>query len=131
MKIEVTKADSSGQDGPRITFVCPVGTGYASWCSSSPPVVGMYSVELDIHASLSEGHVVASLPDQGERLSLRQDGVRLCGVLEQMDDDGMGDLRLHDSCIIMVECKTPYPQIGNNVCMTLPPESFAVTPIGS
>jgi hypothetical protein len=130
MRIAVTKVERSEDGGSCIMFDCPVGKCYASWCGAYPPEVREYSVEIDINVKLSKTHVVASLPDRSKRLLRDKGTVCLFGELEHMAEDGMCYLRLHESCIIMVECEVPHPEVGTNVCMTLSPKDIEVTPIG-
>ena len=129
MRVEVTKVDQSENHGFYVFFDSPVGKCYAKWRGTRQPELRGYSVEIDINQKMSKSNVVLSLPDSDKRLLIEKGDVFMFGELEGMDDDGMGYLRIHDSCIIMVECELPYPEVGEKVRMTLRPKDFEVTPI--
>ena len=130
MKILITSIESaSGID--YVTFSSPAGNGTARWSScSGPPSPREYSVELDINIDITPSHVIPRLESDSPRLSLAGGSTRVVGIVEQLDDDGVAYLRLHESCITMVDCAAPYPPPGTVLCLKAAQDELTVTPIG-
>lgn len=128
MKIEVVNTKKLGESSAVvISFSCAIGEGRARWSTGAEPQVGSeWIVEFDL-----DGEIGDFFPEESEAgvysVEAVEGGTRLCGLLESVDPDGVGYLRLREDCLTLIETSPPYNTAGFWLCLTVRTEKLAVT----
>ena len=132
MNIQIVEvgAREAGAPGVIVKFVSAAGTAWARWMGEREPQVGCdYSVELDV-----EGPVADYAPEEVAARAFAIDFVnektRLCGVLECVQDEGMGFFRLGTDCLVLIDTDSVWGRAGLWLRLTLAPGELEMTPIG-
>lgn len=114
IKIDCLKPD---RDSLFVRFIGSSGTGVGVWKSNSIPTVGKeYSVELDIEKSMEElefervQNSAIGITEIGEK-------VKITGIVDGVDPDGMCYLRVSNDCLIMID--TEEIKISNSEIITI------------
>lgn len=100
-----------------VRFIGSFGTGVGVWKSNSIPTVGKeYSVELDIEKSMDELEFERV---KNSAIGIWEIGkkVKMTGILDGVDPDGMCYLRISNDCLIMID--TEELQIDNGEIITI------------
>lgn len=132
MRITITDVLQPPVGGTWITYSSDCGAGTAHWVSNGhSPVRGRsYHVEFDIDAPL-EASMVAQANDPARHgFSRLADDTLIIGVLESVDEDAVGCLRISSDCIIMVESRLDASLIGKPLSIRLNTDQLRATPVG-
>lgn len=131
MKITITAADKLGDGTTKVRFKCDVGEAYGRWGAKTPPHTGdTFTVEIDTEAMLDH-----SCAQEGQEsrygFSYSESTSKIEGLLESVDPDGVGYIRVAQDALLMIEI-TPdfWDRAGRWVILTLPHEHLILTPMG-
>jgi hypothetical protein len=118
------------EGGTWIRFSSGCGEGTAQWASdrhSAEEGCG-YHVEFDIDVPLEAPMPsrASSPPEAG--FSRMGDDTLVVGILEALDEDGMGCLRISSDCLIMVETRLDASSIGKTISTRLNPAQLRAFP---
>jgi hypothetical protein len=132
MRIQITEVTAEHSGVVAVGFQSVPGSARARWLGNNcAPVSGKsYDVELDVDA-LADANTnmrIVAEPDTG--ISSNGATVRLCAMIEDMDEDGMAYLRLSDDCLLMIEVAGEVA-VGSAVEIRFPQEAVTVTVTGS
>jgi hypothetical protein len=132
MNVQIVEvgARASGAPGVIVKFASAAGVAWARWMGERPPQVGRdYSVELDV-----DGPVAAYAPEEVAAREFAIDFVNekttLCGLLEVVQEEGMGFFRLGPDCLVLIDTDAEWGRAGLWLRLTLAPDELEMTPIG-
>jgi hypothetical protein len=132
MNVQIVEvgASEAGASGVTVKFVSPAGTAWARWMGERAPQVGReYSVELDV-----EGPVADYAPEEIAARAFAIDFVNekttLCGLLECVQEEGMGFFRLDPGCLVLIDTDSVWGRAGLWLRLTLAPHELEMSPIG-
>ncbi|KTD83312.1 hypothetical protein [Paenibacillus etheri] len=100
MKIKITK---SGLKKDEVFFLTEFGEGRGIWCSAPVKPGTETDVEFELSELLMRWVDILPVPASGFNIRLEGDKVVFTGVLENIEEDGTGYLRLGES-LVMFEC---------------------------
>jgi hypothetical protein len=98
-----------------VRFSCAFGEAVARWASGSPTIDGDYDVELEVADQVEWSRTGAVVHDAPHSISVTADGVRICGTIDNVQEDGVVALRLGGS-LCLVESVGEVPPPGSSVC---------------
>ena len=109
MRIDITHIHST-TSSPLIDFTTVYGTGHAVWASSVPKLHETYDVEFEIPETLVWEETITFAEEASMHISYEADMLHLTGLLEQIDEYGIGALRIGNS-LLLIECEalSSYP----------------------
>lgn len=91
----------------------------------------LYSVEFDLKDPIGMLRPVdAGAREPGIYMDSSGENVLLCGVLEAVEDDGVGFIRVAQDCLFMCETSPGWTEVGRRIVLTVRPEDLEMTPIG-
>lgn len=128
MKARITDI-VTGDQTTYVGFTCPCGEGFGVWRGGEAPEKTTYDVELDFERRIDAGAIVCEERGPGLTRVGAQTAVR--ATLESVDDDGLACLRLHPSCLVMVESDFTVTPQRASVVVTLTRDELALTPFGA
>lgn len=100
-----------------VSFAAEFGEGRGIWCGSAPVTVGgAYRVELELPVLFMRWVDMVPASGSGAEISMEGDAVVLTGILENIEDDGTGYLRLGTD-VIMFECLGEPMALGGFVTL--------------
>jgi hypothetical protein len=107
---------AGGRSYARITS--DYGNVVAQWMSKLPVLCGEIDVEFNIVETLEWGRnlIVGDAPRFS--MSTVAEGIRICGTIEDIQDDGVAAIRV-GSALILVETIGKPPTVGAAICMTV------------
>lgn len=127
MRIRVSEVLSAGAN-PRVRFVMAFGASVALW-HGEPPEQREYDVELEVPETLEWGRTILCVDAAAQpAISTVEAGVRICGTLDSVDEDGVIAVRLGPS-IFLVETIGEMPAVGSRICLTT--EGLELFPVGN
>jgi hypothetical protein len=100
MKIKITK---SGMKKDEVFFLTEFGEGRGIWCSAPVKLGTETDVEFELSELLMRWVDILPVPASEYNIRLEGDKVVFTGVLENIEEDGTGYLRLSES-LVMFEC---------------------------
>jgi hypothetical protein len=101
-----------------VRFVSRFGEAMARWASTTPVVHEAYDVELNVTGYIEWSRTEIVVGERVFSISMTPEGIRLCGAIDSVRDDGVVALRLGDSLVLLESIGEP-PPVGSNVCITV------------
>ncbi|MDD9941114.1 MAG: hypothetical protein OXU20_08760 [Myxococcales bacterium] len=131
MRVELVDIGSTPEgDTIVVQFESAVGAGRGRWGSEKHPKIGeRYSVELDVDGGISKYRPEFVDAAVAASICVTQGHTVLCGLLEAVDPDGMGYLRLGADCLVMIEIDMDRAETGSWVRLKVPQMELELTPI--
>ena len=127
MKAMVTEVMNQGKV-IYTAFSCPAGRGVGLWQDSERPEKKTYDVELDFERRIESDMVIRDRLEPG--IARVGDETEVCAKIEGVDDDGVAYLRLHESCIVMVDSELTAAMRNGSVVFNLSRDQLRLTPFG-
>jgi len=130
VRITITEVLQRSEGKVWLAFSSKCGEGTVQWVGDPPSADKGRScyVEFDILISLEASMLSHSDSPLALGSSRRGDDTVVRGILEAMDDDGMGCLRISRDCRIMVEARLDSSSIGRTLSMQPNPAQLHATP---
>jgi hypothetical protein len=130
--IEVVDVRSHPEGFEVVLFRHPNCLARGRWKSRHRAERGQtYSVELDLKDPIGMLQPAdAGSRDLGIHMDSGDEDVLLCGILEAVDDDGVGFIRVSRDCLFMCETSPGWTEPGRRIVLTIRPEDLLISPQG-
>jgi len=116
--VTILELQDVNQSDRRVRIESPFGGAVVQLASESSEVHGDCDVEFSIPERVEWGRTGIVVDERAPSIAMAQDGVRFCGALDDVQDDGVVALRLGDS-LIMLESVGEPPPVGSTVCVVV------------
>jgi len=130
VRLTITDVLQRSQGEVWIAFSTGCGDGTAQWASNRRLAEQgrTHFVEFDINVCLEASMIGQGVSAPAPGFSRLGDDTLVRGILESMDEGGMGYLRISSDCLIMVETRLDPSSIGKMASIRLSPSQLQVTP---
>lgn len=124
MKITVTR---QGIRKNEVYFTADCGEGKGIWCGSTPVLPGeALEVEFELPALFMRWVDIVPAAPGGNAIRVDGEQILLTGILENIEEDGTGYLRLRDG-LIMFECLGEPMALGG--CVEIRTRELMIYPV--
>jgi|SRR5579862_1628099 len=129
MRLTVTEVHQRSQGNVWATFSSPQGDGMVQWKADRYPAGKgrSYHVEFDILIPIETSMISRTIPPPNAGFIHFGEGTQVTGLIESMDEDGVGYLRISTDCLIMVETRLDAAAVGMTVSIRLNPDQLHAT----
>ena len=118
MRVTILESQPMDSSKAEVRFGSPFGEALARWASGAPEVHGVYDVELNVSERVEWARTGIVVDGGTPSITMTPEGVRFCGTLDNVDEDGVVALRLGNSLMLLESVGEP-PPVGSSVCVTV------------
>lgn len=120
MLIKVLEVKKTVSDDTLVRFTSDYGSATGMWMDDDPQPGRACTVDIEIDDTFTWGENIWQISDGDFDVEEKKDGIYMKGIIENVDEYGMGALRVGDTTIVIeFEGKVPkIPKDGLCVCLT-------------